>query len=820
MTFKEVNKVSIVVMILVLLMIFPNDIFAQYIDIDTTNPIATTADPLIGRWERDTNLVGEMIINVTKKNDSYEAVIEKSTGEYANYNFKIGDIKWKEIKKKSNTTYTGKDLFRNKTNEDKYSYVDINISLSSDGNIDIKAIYKDGQKANMGEYQKWRKLKNNFNLTINSWPIQNTRTSYGYNFLINDYKIPLERYIEVFGESIKPYYKSMDKTWAGNCFGMSVSAAMHNLGTLELPNVTILTRDGYNDFRNTSILSIATKEQEPILTKGSELAKIIERYQIYGDITEDYRKESARSYMETLKNWDKVEPLLVNVYWSGVGHALITDTSRKIESLEDGYKRIYLYDPNYPYFMNLDDINLPDYYSKASERYIDINESTGDWRTNVTTLSGTKDNFVGRENGKAFPKSVGITGLELFSFNDLNIPRNFDGTAKFNVDKVDTRSCTLSTSNIVIKNSKNEILFEVTNGVLTTLSNGIKYKPFMGYVVCNDEPDSEKADNKIRATLTLPIDLYNVSMDDESNVIFLGNNKMNSIQSTGKIDFTINKENDTVDIISKEDTNISWVHQNIYSNDDYFAVSYDSELKMGDSIVSNFGKDNDLLISSESMEPISVSVDNGIEQKAYSNLSITDINNKNASNLSNMSINLTDIAEHWGKENIEYLIKKGGISGYPDGTFKPDKTISKSEFLKIALLSVTNEKYSPETNSHWATNIFDHAFSLKILNENEMPVDSWDEPINRYDMTMIMVRIIENILFESKTDIIGVENIIKDYDIVKKQEEYKYYVEQSFMKGLITGKDTQGTFDGESSGTRAEASTMITRMLEASKRVR
>jgi len=43
----------------------------------------------------------------------------------------------------------------------------------------------------------------------------------------------------------------------------------------------------------------------------------------------------------------------------------------------------------------------------------------------------------------------------------------------------------------------------------------------------------------------------------------------------------------------------------------------------------------------------------------------------------------TDIANHWAKEEIQYLLSKGIVSGYGDGSFRPDKEITRAEFVKI-----------------------------------------------------------------------------------------------------------------------------------------
>ncbi|MFZ5632937.1 MAG: S-layer homology domain-containing protein [Bacillota bacterium] len=44
----------------------------------------------------------------------------------------------------------------------------------------------------------------------------------------------------------------------------------------------------------------------------------------------------------------------------------------------------------------------------------------------------------------------------------------------------------------------------------------------------------------------------------------------------------------------------------------------------------------------------------------------------------------SDIAGHWAGKQIGDWISKGLASGYPDGTFKPDNTITRAEFVTLA----------------------------------------------------------------------------------------------------------------------------------------
>lgn len=48
-----------------------------------------------------------------------------------------------------------------------------------------------------------------------------------------------------------------------------------------------------------------------------------------------------------------------------------------------------------------------------------------------------------------------------------------------------------------------------------------------------------------------------------------------------------------------------------------------------------------------------------------------------------VAANVTDIGGHWSKEYVEYGIDNGFINGYPDGTFQPDKAVTRAEFAKM-----------------------------------------------------------------------------------------------------------------------------------------
>ncbi|MFA7078644.1 MAG: S-layer homology domain-containing protein, partial [Syntrophomonas sp.] len=51
--------------------------------------------------------------------------------------------------------------------------------------------------------------------------------------------------------------------------------------------------------------------------------------------------------------------------------------------------------------------------------------------------------------------------------------------------------------------------------------------------------------------------------------------------------------------------------------------------------------------------------------------------------------NVTDINGHWAQGQIQTMVDKGAIGGYPDNTFKPERITTRAEFI-----SMTNRAFS------------------------------------------------------------------------------------------------------------------------------
>lgn len=169
----------------------------------------------------------------------------------------------------------------------------------------------------------------------------------------------------------------------------------------------------------------------------------------------------------------------------------------------------------------------------------------------------------------------------------------------------------------------------------------------------------------------------------------------------------------------------------------------------------------------------------------------------------------------WHYEYIKKLTELNGINGMSDGYFYPNKQISKAEFIKIVVATTIGVQPIDEIN-HWSTNYINKAIEKKILLENEFPIDN-DEPINRQEMAKIMARTMEFILNEEIIiDTVSLTSKIKDWS--ETCEVCKPDIAQVFSKGIIIGME-DGTFKGTNLSTRAEASTMIVRLIDKSYRM-
>lgn len=103
-----------------------------------------------------------------------------------------------------------------------------------------------------------------------------------------------------------------------------------------------------------------------------------------------------------------------------------------------------------------------------------------------------------------------------------------------------------------------------------------------------------------------------------------------------------------------------------------------------------------------------------------------------------------DISGHWAEANIKSLVASGAVSGYPDGTFRPDGKITRAEFaamlVKALGLQSQGGKLFSDTAGHWAGDFISTAAALEIVNGYPEGNFRPDDLINREQMAVMTVK--------------------------------------------------------------------------------
>jgi hypothetical protein len=108
---------------------------------------------------------------------------------------------------------------------------------------------------------------------------------------------------------------------------------------------------------------------------------------------------------------------------------------------------------------------------------------------------------------------------------------------------------------------------------------------------------------------------------------------------------------------------------------------------------------------------------------------------------------LLDIpVESWFAPYVTTAVKKGIVKGYPDKTFRPGNTISRAEFLKIALLSagikipedLTRDPYTDVPKDAWFTPYFELAKVHRLLRQSPDGKAHPGEPISRKEAAEVI----------------------------------------------------------------------------------
>lgn len=167
-----------------------------------------------------------------------------------------------------------------------------------------------------------------------------------------------------------------------------------------------------------------------------------------------------------------------------------------------------------------------------------------------------------------------------------------------------------------------------------------------------------------------------------------------------------------------------------------------------------------------------------------------------------------DIKNHWAKDNIERLITTGSISGYPDGTFKPEQTITRAEFASMLcnVFKFENKgnQVFVDTREHWAKENISKATVAGVVSGYNEDVFGPNDLITREQMAVMIARAVKLPLITEDLAFSDNENI-SSWAKSAMTAVYK----NKIMKGY-----PDNTIKPQGKATRAEAVTVIINALE------
>ena len=172
----------------------------------------------------------------------------------------------------------------------------------------------------------------------------------------------------------------------------------------------------------------------------------------------------------------------------------------------------------------------------------------------------------------------------------------------------------------------------------------------------------------------------------------------------------------------------------------------------------------------------------------------------------------TDIENHWAKDYIIKASKKSLLKGYEDKTFRPDINITRAEFTSLVCRAFViesknyNGEFSDVSESDWYAESVASAVHAGIVSYDTFfrPQDN----ITREEICKILACAIKLTSDDEVSE--DFELSYTDKDSIS--EWAKKYVKYLSFKKYITGR-SDGRFDGASTATRAEAATVLSKIL-------
>ena len=177
-------------------------------------------------------------------------------------------------------------------------------------------------------------------------------------------------------------------------------------------------------------------------------------------------------------------------------------------------------------------------------------------------------------------------------------------------------------------------------------------------------------------------------------------------------------------------------------------------------------------------------------------------------------------SDFWAHDAIMDMVSRGMFAGTkaPDangvGEFNPNGTMTRAQFITVITRYLYADKLAGMAKAEgdpWYANNYIVAVQEGLIKKSDFSMDGsvMNQGMSREEMAYVLVRAME-VMGESSGSTVS-NSRIPDYN--KIGTAYRSHVKIAYTKGLIVGTDAAGTFNPKGTLNRAQAATVIYRLI-------
>jgi len=182
-----------------------------------------------------------------------------------------------------------------------------------------------------------------------------------------------------------------------------------------------------------------------------------------------------------------------------------------------------------------------------------------------------------------------------------------------------------------------------------------------------------------------------------------------------------------------------------------------------------------------------------------------------------VALGFSDTRVHWARPQIDHLQSRELLSGYPDGTYRPDAFVSREEFVTLVIKALNKEPearqlekgagFFKDTRQRWSQGFVDLARELDITAGDGMGNFHPQRIVTRQEAVTLLVNALD-----SEPDLADVEEVLF-FDSADIQDWARVSVTYAYRHGIIQGFPDM-TFRPRDPVTRAQVAVMLEQFLD------